>query len=162
MSYLGLKYQYMHKNPFIETLVVPYIRVIKPEVTPMELMKGDLHESQYYDVEQQKHTRLYRETKHFTDLIALSSSAIKLILWIMYHIPDGSPSIRIDDLQLSAVFQCSGRQMLRMRSELIKAAILSKRDGNSYWINPRYFSSANRIDIYPECAVLVHTIHKKY
>lgn len=148
----------MYKNPFLETLIVPYIRCIKPEVGVMQQIEG-LEEGDYFDVEVEKSTRLYRSPQRLADMLQLSSYGLRLAIWIMYNVNEDSISIRLDDLKLSGTFQCSGRQVARMRTDLLKASILAKKKENEYWINPRFFAADSRLKLYPENTVL-HRIIK--
>jgi hypothetical protein len=151
----------MNKNPFLETLVIPYVRYIKRDVTQFKLMESGIEAKDYFDVEVTKSTRLYRHDENMQELLDLKAGAIKLFLWIIYNIHESSTFIKLTDTELMTVFQCSDRQVQRMRHELIRRAILAKRQGNEYWINPRYLSGSDRTKLYPGHATQIATIHLK-
>lgn len=148
------------QNPFTELLVINYIRFIKRDVPEY---KTDLQPGDYYDVEQQKATRLYRVNAHCNMMMELSAPGVKLVVWIMYHLQDNAVSIKLNEKKLCAeVFKCSERQFRRTKAELIKAAIIAKKENNDYWVNPRYFASESRLKLYPECAVRVAIRREDY
>lgn len=147
----------MNKNPFLETLSIPYLRVIKRDVP---VWKEDLKAGDYYEVEKMSSTRLYRDADNFLTLLEMSSSTLKIVFWIMYHIRADATSIRLDDKKLSELLGCTERQFRRVRTELIAKALIAKRQENEYWINPRYFAADSRLKLYKENTHLVTTIRE--
>lgn len=145
----------MTKNPFLETFLIPYIKYVKKDVSPMKMLEKGLEKDDYFNVELDKYSRVYRNTDHFPVLCGLKANGFKLVLWIIYHIPETATYIKLDDIHLSKVFQCSDRQVARMRKELISNGIIAKRQYNEYWINPRYFSAGDRLKLYSQQAIEV-------
>lgn len=139
----------MNKNPFLETLTVPYLRIIKRDVTNLQMLDPGLQPGDYYDVEIEKSTRVYRSIKRFMAIKDMSAGGLRALMWMMYTIPEKATSIKINDVELSTVLDCSCRQVARIRAELIQFALIAKRKENEYWINPRYFASGDRLKLYP-------------
>lgn len=148
----------MHINPFTQTLIVPIIRIIRRDVP---LMKLDVEQGDYYDVEAVPATRLYRTTASYDKVKDLSATGFRLFLWILYHIPEDQTSIKLDELKLSTIFECSGKTVQRARLELIKAAILAKYENNRYWVNPQVFASNSRLRLYEGNTTIIKTIREK-
>ncbi len=149
----------MTKNPFVETLVVGYVRWIKRDVP---LSKTELEPGDYYDVESERCTRIYRNKERLKDLFEMKFGATRLYLWIVYHISDDATAIRLDDKTLAQEFDCSERSIERMRMELTRAAVIARKHQNEFWINPRFFASNSRLILYPQCTVKVATYREKH
>jgi len=148
----------MHSNPFTPTLVVPIIRIIRRDVP---LMKLDLELGDYYEVEAVPSTRLYRIASSYDKIKGLSVTGYRLLMWIMYHIPDDALSIRLDEAKLSVLFECSCKTIQRARVELIKAAIIAKYEANRYWVNPQIFASNSRLKLYEGNTTIIKTVREK-
>ena len=149
----------MRINPFIQTLAVPYIRIIKRDVPTH---KTSLEERDYFEVEAQRHTRVYRDTERLKDILKFSVGGLRLYLWLIYSVRSSQQYIKIDEHKLTVQFECSGKQVQRMRQELIAAAVLAKKENNEYWINPIYFCAADRLKTFPENKVCVATRREEY
>lgn len=148
----------MHINPFTQTLVVPIIRIIRHNVSQMKL---DLEQGDYYDAEAVPSTRLYRINASYDKIKGLSITGYRLVMWVMYHIPDDALSIKLDETKLSQLFNCTCKTIQRARLELIKAAILAKYEQNRYWVNPQVFASSSRLKLYEGNTVIIKTIKEK-
>lgn len=148
-------------NPFLSALVVPYIRIIKKEVSDYQLAGDGLEPGDSFHVEAEKYSRLYRNVHTKSMIAALNAPALQLFMWIMLHIPDDALSIKLDETSLTAIFDCSDKTISRMKSTLIANAVIAKREDNRYWINPVFFASSDRLKLYPENAVIVHTIKQR-
>lgn len=135
----------MNKNPFIETLVVSYVRWIKRDVP----VGKDLQSGDYYDVEAEASTRLYHRPEMRETVLGLSSPALRLFMYIAYKVDDDDTSIKLVEKTLMDYFHCSDRTVDRMKRDLIAAAIISKKEQNEYWINPRFLAPKSRIYLYP-------------
>jgi hypothetical protein len=150
--YLHFTYrQNMNKNPFLETLVVSYVRWIKRDVPPGK----DLQAGDYYDVEAEDSTRLYHRPEMREVIMNLPAPALRLFMYIAYHLRDDATSIKLDEKHIAKYFQCSDRTVDRMKHELIAAAIIAKKEQNEYWTNPRYLAPKSRIYLYPGQAMQV-------
>ena len=150
----------MRVNPFIQTLAVPYIRIIKRDV-PMA--KTSLDKDDTFEVETERHTRVYRNPARLKGILDFSVGGLRLYLWLIYSVRSSQPSIKLNEKTLcEEIFHCSAKQMQRMRQELIAAAVLAKKEANEYWINPVYFSSSDRLKAYPENKVCVATRREDY
>lgn len=148
----------MIQNPFTQTLVVNYVRYIKRDVS---ILKQDLDPGDYYDVEQQPATRVYRSKDNYEVIRQLGPLGSKLYLWIIHNVQSDAVTVKLNELALAELFGYSGRHVARMKSELIRAAIIAKKESNEYWINPRYFASNSRLKLYPENCVRVATLREK-
>lgn len=153
------KYAFMQRNPFLETLVVPYVRVIRRD-TPIN--KTELDEGDYYEFEAQDATRVYRNANTYKVVGQLTAAGTRLLMWMMYNISDDAVTVKLNEQGLSELFEISSRQIARMKAELISAAIIAKKEYNEYWINPKYFASGNRMKLYPGNTLLVATRREKW
>lgn len=147
----------MIRNPFIETLTIPFIRVINSKPIPYKLANGE-EITDYYDVEQQEFARIYKNYNNYLSLSKLSGNANKLYLFITYSISKDAQSIKLDEKELCGLFKCGDRQIKRIKAELIDEAIIIHNKDNRYWVNPRFFASGNRLTMFPENKVLITTI----
>lgn len=147
----------MVKNPFTATLVVPFVRVIKRDVP---LNKEELEVGDYYDIESEKSSRVYRNKEHLNELMEMKHGS-KLYLWMLYRISEDAVSIRLDDKMLATELNCSERTVERMRSDLMKAAVIARKQYNEYWINPRFFASDSRLKLFPGHILQVALIREK-
>lgn len=148
----------MIQNPFTQTLVVGFIRIIKRDVP---INKQDLVNGDYYDVEQQPASRVYRSKETYEIVKGLKPLGSKLYLWMIHNIQPGAVTIKLNESSLSELFGYSSRHITRMRTELIKAAIIAKKEANEYWVNPRYFAADSRLKLYPANTLLVATTREK-
>lgn len=147
----------MNNNPFTATLAIPFLRVIKRDVTDYKIVKG-MDKSDYFDVDKVPSTRVFRGTAHLNEVMKMSASCVKLYFYLILKVQKSELFIRIDDKTICKLFECSERQAARLRAELIKFTIIAKKENNQYWINPRFFCSGDRLKMYSECAVLSYTI----
>lgn len=148
----------MHINPFAQTLVVPIIRIIRRDVP---IMKLDLLPGDYYDVEAVPATRLYRIPSSYDKIKDLSVTGYRLLMWILYHIPDDALSIKLDEFKLTTLFRCSCKTVQRARLELVRNAILAKYEDNRYWVNPQVFASNSRLKLYEGNTTIIKTVREK-
>lgn len=148
----------MYQNPFLSTLVIPYIRVIRRD-TPAG--KSELNKGDYYDLEKIRSTRVYRLEANYERLKDLSVTGYRLFMWILFHLPNNSDSIVLDDKTLAEKFDCSERTILRARLELIQHTILAKRRNNEYWTNPHIFASEGRLSLYEGHTTCVATVREQ-
>lgn len=148
----------MNKNPFTETLIVPFVRVIKRDVqVGKELKVGD-----YYDIEATDYTRVYRDKECLEAVMKLSAPALKLFTYLIYTIPEGAITIRLNEKDLMILMDCSDRSVNRMKRDLIGAAVLAKKEANVYWVNPRYFASKSRLTLFLANTLQVALIREKF
>jgi hypothetical protein len=146
----------MTRNPFIDNLIVPYIKVYY-EQAHWEMTIGKKPIS--FEVEEEEYTRVYRNKGNFSILFKFSAGALKLYLWIVDNLPTNSQSIKLDEKKLiEELFECSERHFKRLKAELVDNAIIVHYKDNRYWVNPTFFASGDRLKIYPECKKLVHTM----
>lgn len=147
-----------YRNPFLATLAVEFVRVIKRDVPPGKpLVDGD-----YYDVETVEATRVLRDKEMMNIVMQLPAPALKLYMYLIYNIQDGAVTVKLDDLKLMQLFDCTDRTVLRMRQALVSAAILAKMKQNVYWVNPRFFASKSRLKLYSAHTVQVALVREKY
>lgn len=142
-------------NPFTQMLAIYYVRFIKRDAP----IREELLRKDYYDVEQQTSVRVYKDAYEAVE--QLTDLGHKLMRWIMYHIPDKAVSIKLGNKTLMSLFKCSDRQVLRMKADLLRCAVIAKRENNEYWVNPRYFAAGNRIQLYPDHTVRAATIREQ-
>ena len=147
----------IRKNPFTENLTIPFVRHIKRDV-PLgkELEVGD-----FYDVEAEKCSRVYRKSHNLADLMSMKHGS-KLFLWMLYRISEEAISICLDDKTLAIEFGCSERTVERMRADLLQAAVIARKQYNEYWVNPRFFASDNRMKLFPGHTTQVALVRDKY
>lgn len=140
----------MRINPFLATFEVPVHRVKKRYVPEW---KETLNDNEFFEVESIHFMRIYRgkdKSDKMNIILNLTPSAMRLYTWMQYYIPRDSDEIRIDDKELCGVLGISDRQVQRARLELVNSAIIYRKKENTYWVNPRYICSGNRMKMYPD------------
>ncbi len=139
----------MRINPFLETLQIPIHRVKKRDVPSW---KEKLTDEEYFEVESIHFTRIYRGSDRINKmniLLQLLPAALKLYTYIQYYLPKDSDEIKLDDKQLCTVLNLSERQIQKARLCLVDVALICRKQENTYWVNPRYLCSGNRLKMYP-------------
>jgi hypothetical protein len=145
------------KNPFIENFTVRFVRHIKRDVP----LNKELEEGDFYDVEAEKCSRVYRKLENLADLMIMKHGS-RLFLWMLYRISEDAISVKLDDKNLAMELKCSERTVERMRAELLEAAVIAKKQYNEYWVNPRFFASDNRLKLFPGHTLQVALVRDKY
>lgn len=145
-------------NPFLSgNFTVPYILFIKRDVSDYKIMEHGLEQGDWYEVESEKYTRVYRKSELSSIYLKLSKPALQLLCWIIFKLPEDAQSIKLDELLLMKEFDCCEKTVSRMKTELIRWAVIAKRDTNRFWINPRYFICGDRLKMFPEHKVKILT-----
>lgn len=149
-------------NPFINDLHIPYIEVIKKGSK-----LGTLNEViDSYEFEQIRHAKLFvsPETRNFI-FSNLSMYARDMFLMLQYIINQNYTYVILTYEKIKQVYndeKYGKRRYDETIRELHKFAIidLKSKEENSYWYNPIYFSSGDRLKMYPECKVKIQTLYK--
>jgi len=149
----------MGENPFLRdyTLKVMEMNVSK-ELSSVKRSEGIITDitatgninNKYY-VEITPYNRFYKIRAHLKELLQLSGSTLKLLVWIMQKIENGKDYIVInisEFKQQSSVSHSSYCKAIRELSEIY--LIMKSTRTNVFWINPAYFFPGNAILKYPD------------
>jgi hypothetical protein len=148
----------MHSNPFLKKFKVAYVQVIKRDVPGYRRYAPN--EQEYFKAESALSTRLYLDIVAMQVVLDLGS-AWRLFIWIAYSMRPKRKTIKLNELALMELFQCSSREVSRMKAKLITAEIIAQKQGNEYWINPTFLCSGDRVKLYPELSQYGKTVEEE-
>lgn len=145
-------------NPFINALHVPYIEY----VTDVKHVQGET-KVYGFEAEADEHIRLYtsRVKREFI-FNTLTDKARELYFMILYSLNREYDYVvfsyeKVQSLQKSYAI----RRFADGMRDLIRYSVLDVKDkaADAYWYNPLYFSTGNRLKMFPQCKVKVKTTH---
>lgn len=147
-------------NPFINTLVVPYLEMVtKTELDPEGGMKV-----YGYKVERERYARVYVKPG-LRDMLfkKLSDAGLKLFWFVIYSTnPDHEYTVMSYD-KVNDGYRDGGARPVSPRGykealkELISLNLLDVKSikDDQYWINPSFFCPGDRIGMFPQCTIKV-------
>ena len=147
-------------NPFLDDLKIEYVEI--------NIIDNDNELLSKYEMERDKFNRLYTSVDNRNFIFGeLSMYAIHMFLFMQYIINHDYPYIIINYEKVETY--CKREKIGRRRfddtiRELINKDVIQIRDrkDDSFWFNPKYFSSGNRLKMYPDNKIKTSTKMVKY
>tara|TARA_R110002050_G_scaffold95172_4_gene198119 strand:+ start:401 stop:907 length:507 start_codon:yes stop_codon:yes gene_type:complete len=132
-------------NPFIENNFIKY-RTAMQTVAYGEESKGRMDYSKSYKMDKDLSGKLYRLKEFEENLYTLPVNALKLLIFIAFHLGHKKDSIHLLASKYEEITGIKETSFNNARSTLIKKGIILKKTGrtNMYWVNPHYIFSGDR------------------
>jgi len=144
-------------NPFVNPLHVPYIEYI----TNTEFKHSELL-TYGFEVEAETYMRLYVSKKRREFIFGTLSPKAREIFTLLLYVtnPEYQYTLLPFDKVQESFNGYSRRRYEDAIRELIKYSVIDirSREDSSFWYNPIYFASDNRLNMFPQCKVKIKSV----
>jgi hypothetical protein len=147
------------RNPFINSLHVPYTEVIKT----FKIIDGK-EQIDNFEYENEPHHKVYNsKSKREFIYSTLSMYARDMLTAIQYFTTPNKQYVILSYEKMQELLQSNMYGKRRYEDtvrELIRENIIDYKDkeNNQFWYNPIYYSPSNRLKLFEECKVKTQTI----
>ena len=129
-------------NPFLSSLTIP-VNIVKGKAYKLS---DDVLVKENIELEATPFTKVYISSERRKIINNLSSSAQRLLLWIMFELDEGRDWLYLNKSRYLKEQDLTYNTYTKARDELIRYCIIYPtvvRD--VFWINPDFFFQGNRI-----------------
>ena len=148
-------------NPFAVNYELQLLKIETTESIKKEA--GSINWS--YNVEKQKHTKVYHTPYDDKLFFSLSPKSLSLIFYIILNIKENEDFIPMSYQLVSQKINISLNTYYSCMKELKDNAFIANKERGIYWVNPQIIFNGNRMryfeERYPASLVIVHTLQGK-
>lgn len=133
------------ENPFINGLLIPVNRIRGKNYS----LSDDVLIKELIELEATPYTKLFVSSERRKIINHLSSSAQRLLLWVMFELDEGKDWLYLNKTRYLKEQDLSYNTYTKARDELIRYCIIYPTVVKDvFWINPDFFFQGNRIKKY--------------
>lgn len=139
-------------NPCTIPLQIPIVRWVSKSFQVD--LDGDVL-NDVYDIEIDKHVKLYQTSERRKLVMQISNSSNKLLTWIMYELTTNKDWIWVNKKRFMEETGMSYNTYKLSITELHKYNLIQPTiQQDVYWINPHFFFPGNRVKKYPKNIII--------